>query len=291
MSQPVALDQYYTETSVAQRCKTILDDLLEDIVVEEYVEPSAGEGSFYHLLPADRRFGLDIAPAHASIKTADFLTWSPDSAVAPCSRVIIGNPPFGKRGITALEFMLRSCEMADTVAMILPMSFAKYDKHRRLPPEMRLISETTLEPESFHLPDGKSYSVNTVFQIWTRHSAILPAANSRILAPPPTTHPDFLMWQYNNTRQAERYFDEAFEFAVPCQGWQDYTRKVPRSRASECERQKQWMLISPLTGKARDILANRLDYHDLAHRQITSVPGFRKHDLVAAYDAKAATFS
>ena len=269
--------QFYTNPQWAQRC---YDALLANIPFAEgelqFVEPSAGDGVFYDLLPPYRRVGMDLDPRHKSIIKADFLRWQPRRGRA-VNRVAVGNPPFGKRGALAMQFARHAAEFADTIAFILPMCFRKHAMHKKIPDDMRLILEKRLPFDAFRLPDGSPYGVNTVFQIWTRHSC---GRDMRRRRPEPISHPDFALYQYNNTRQALRVFKNDFDFAVPCQGWQDYTRK--ETSPAKCEKNKQWMLIKART---RRVLGNlrRLDFAALAMNTATAVPGFRKGDLVNEY--------
>ena len=122
--------------------------------------------------------------------------------------------------------------------------------------------------------------MNAVFQVWTAKDIDLP--DLRVTTPPPRRHPDFDFWQYNNTTQALKVFDNPFDFAVPCQGWQDYTRR--ETDPQQCERHKQWMLFkthpaSCLTG------CSIWDYRHLARKYVTSTPGFRKGDLITEYSS------
>ena len=274
-----APDQFYTAPHIAGMC---LSKLLDKVPTDGayFIEPSAGEGAFFKMLRSSENTctGLDLDPRCPGVKQKNFLEWWPMRGNR-AGRIVVGNPPFGRRGHLALAFMNHAACFADTVAFILPMCFTKYLTQKHLPPDMKLVESLVLPEKSFHLPGGKPYHVNTVFQIWTRHSVDM---DVRIRKPPPTTHRDFIMHQYNNTPQAEKWFDEAFELAVPCQGWQDYSRK--ETSPDNCERNIQWMLFCPLNDTARRVLWEDINYHELAHRDVTTVPGYRKHDLVSEYN-------
>ena len=272
------LDQFYTRSAYAEKCyKTLLAHLPKGMAEKAYfIDPSAGDGVFYCLLPAGRRAGVDVAPAHHRIKQADFLTWKPSGGTKP-RRIVIGNPPFGKRGNLALQFLCHASEIADTTALILPMCFSKYALQSKLPEDLRLLKQLDLDREAFRLPNGKLYKVKTEFQIWSR---TLTGKDLRQQQPEPIRHPDFNMYQYNNTKEALRVFDEEFDFAVPCQGWQDYTRRVKNPQ--ECEKNKQWMLFKATTKTIQKRLED-INYKELAYRVATAIPGFRKRDVVTEY--------
>ena len=272
------LDQYYTKPAVARACwETLLGVLPVLPDRAQFIEPAAGDGAFFDLLPVRRRIGLDVAPRHAGIREQDFLTWK-RRACDRSLQVVVGNPPFGNRGDLAVRFVNKAAEIADTIGFIVPANFRKFSVHKQLHGDLRLIAARALPRNSFRLSSGRDYAVNTEFQVWTR----LPsrAANLRLFAPPPIAHRDFLIRQYNNTPEALKVFHEPFDFAVPCQGWQDYSRR--ERDADRCEKNKQWMLFAAAAGRVRRRLL-RIDYGALALRTGTSTPGFRKNDLVREY--------
>lgn len=276
-----SLDQFYTREEIANLCWQhfgyILPTLNRTLDDFYFVEPSAGTGAFYQLLPSNRRLGLDLVPKCSEVKAQDFFSVT-SLPFTPNDTVIIGNPPFGKRGKLAMAFFNHSAFLADVVAFILPLTFRKYAVHKFLDPSMRYISKLVLPRDAFILDNGKEFSVNTEFQIWTR----IPSEHKdlRESRPLPICHQDFHIWQYNNTNASLKVFLNTFDFAVPCQGWQDYSRK--ETDVKKCEKNKQWILL-----KARDpIVLERLmqiDYERLANECATAVPGFRKADLVKEY--------
>ncbi len=73
------------------------------------------------------------------------------------------------------------------------------------------------------------------------------------------------------------------DFAVPSQGWQDYSSR--ETEAANCEKHKQWTLLKT----KNDVILARLldiDYNTLAHSWTTAIPGFRKADLVREYSER-----
>ncbi len=272
----MALDQFYTKEKYARLCyDALLEHLGEMRDHMHFIEPSAGDGAFYDLLPRNRRVGVDLDPKRGGLMKRDFFLWSPRGG-RNASRVVVGNPPFGKRGNVAVDFLRKATEIADTVAFIVPMCFRKHAIHKKLPKDLKLAKQMRLPKDAFRLADGKPFDVNTIFQIWTRANV---ERDLRQTNPLPIRHPDFLMRQYNNTKEALKVFDSPFSFAVPCQGWQNYARR--ETRAEACEKSKQWMLLQA-SGKALDRLL-AFDYERLARDTGTSVPGFRKGDLVQSY--------
>ena len=277
------MDQFYTQNQVAKTCWSILQQVLCEIQEEEayhYIEPSAGDGAFFRLLPVGRRVGLDLEPRARWIRQGNFYHWHPTGRMARVDRsrrVVVGNPPFGSRGHEALSFFNHALFHANTAAFIVPVCFRKYTLHKKMPDDAQLILQMSVPTDGFRLPDGSLYKVNTEFQIWTRLDT--PYPNTRLMAPPPTSHSDFVIRQYNNTKGALKHFEKPFQLAVPCQGWQDYTRR--ETKADACEKNKQWMLFEAEPSIIKRLSA--LDYTALAHRTGTITPGFRKNDLVKEY--------
>lgn len=283
------LDQFYTKPAVAKKCWDAAQRIMKRMGVDErkcrYIEPAAGCGCFYQILPPRRRVGVDIEPRTLprvngeGIIKADYLRWRPNLFARPRHYVVIGNPPFGKRGRLAVAFFNHS-DFADIIAFIVPVSFRKYTIHRQLLPEYALVAQEPLANDSFYTPDGKNYAVNAEFQVWARQPGKLKDKRER--KPPPIAHPDFEMRQYNNTPEALRVFDAPFHFAVPCQGYQDYTRR--ETRPEDCEKHKQWMLFTARNKRVLSRLRN-LDFGGLAHECATATPGFRKNDVVKFYES------
>lgn len=268
------LDQFYTKPDIAKECWDLLHSAIEVSEETTYIEPSAGEGSFFRLMPHNRRTGCDLEPKCEEVEQRDFLKgWRPKGKKP---FVAVGNPPFGHRAKTALQFVNKCARYADTVAMILPATFSKYSVQKHLPQDMRLIASLNLD-NAFYRADGNPYSVNSVFQVWTRKET--EHRDLRLRTPPPTSHPDFEMWQYNNTREALKVFDETFDFAVPRQGYEDYGRR--ETNESDCERKKQWILFKGKNPQITNRLIN-MDFEKLSQLN-TVTPGFGKADVVEAY--------
>ena len=276
------LDQFYTREDIAARCWKMVCKKARRIVDWEkawFVEPSAGSGAFLSLMPPAQRAGYDIAPQCDGITQADFLSLDRWDGDPDRDCVVVGNPPFGKRGRVALDFFSHASKQASIIAFIVPYVFTRWEIHKKIPEEWRLIHEDTLPVDSFVHLNGRPCQVGTVFQIWTHRKSR--HRDLRVRQRPPVSHPDFKMLQYNNTLEARKLFKLPFDFGVPCQGWQDYGRR--ETNEAQMERSKQWMLFEAMDGSVREIL-DSIDYHALAHTHTTTVPGFRKSDVVAAYE-------
>lgn len=171
----VSLDQYNTLPNIAEYCWGSFQKFLkkERVTLGNYkfIEPSAGTGSFYDLLPKKQRIGIDVDKIRDDYVQQDFLTWTPDVDERPC--IAIGNPPFGYRGWLALAFVNKAAEFCDYVGFILPMSFQSDGKGspKNRVKGMRLIHSEKLPSDLFVLPDGEVRQVNTLWQIWKKGEA------------------------------------------------------------------------------------------------------------------------
>ena len=168
----VGLDEFYTRPEVAQTCHaSLLQAMTEDYAdtgFYKFVDPSAGTGAFYDLLPQDRRTGIEITATRPEFEPVDFLSWTPK----PNGRryAVIGNPPFGYRAWLALAFVNHAASFADYIGMILPMAFQSdgkgSPKHRVVGAE--LIRQEPLARHAFLYPNGQPAAVNALWQVWRR---------------------------------------------------------------------------------------------------------------------------
>jgi len=170
--ETVGLDQFFTRPEIAALCHKSLKDLMgEDGAKEQdykFVEPSAGAGAFYDLLPDHRRVGIDIVPMNSEYISQDFLSWSPKKN--GYRYTAIGNPPFGYRAWLALAFMNHAATFCDYVGFILPMAFQSEGKgspkHRV--DGLRLVHSEILPRDSFTDKNGEPVKINALWQVWHR---------------------------------------------------------------------------------------------------------------------------
>ncbi len=175
----VGLDQFFTRPEIAQHCYRSLLYWMQAHGAEpdnyQFIEPAAGQGAFYDLLPPARRSGIDILPLRADFTEHDFLSWYPWESNSRYA--VIGNPPFGYRAWLALAFVNHAASFADYVGMILPMAFQSdgkgSPKHRVK--GLQLAHTEYLPPDSFVDIAGRPAKVNALWQVWQRGPNILPA--------------------------------------------------------------------------------------------------------------------
>jgi len=162
-------DQFFTPIDIAEKCWEKFKEITK-VTLNEYtfIEPSAGDGSFFKLLP-ENSIGLDIEPRCEKIIKKDYLSWKPE---LDKKYIVVGNPPFGLRGHTALNFINHSHSFADYVAFILPQLFESDGKGS---PRKRVQGYNLIYSEKlaglFHTPEKTEVEINGVFQIWSKHTS------------------------------------------------------------------------------------------------------------------------
>ncbi len=161
-------EQFYTDPKVAKKCIDIVVNLYPNLEDYLWIEPSAGNGSFYNLIEHNK-IGIDIDPKCEGIIKADFLKWKPPT-ITKDERplLLIGNPPFGKQSSLAKMFIKRGCEYADIIAFILPKSFTKPSMNNAFDKYFHCMHTSDIEKDAFLIKGNERYDVPCVFQIWER---------------------------------------------------------------------------------------------------------------------------
>lgn len=150
------LDKFYTKPDIAKQCLDFLYEKIPDVKNKQFIEPSAGNGSFSSLVP--NCLALDIKPEAPNIKEQDFFTFIPETG----EYVTFGNPPFGKRSKVAIDFFNHAASFSDIIAFILPVSFMKWSVQKELSSNWHLYDYFYLEENSF-TDRNKDFSVRCVF--------------------------------------------------------------------------------------------------------------------------------
>lgn len=170
----MSLDQFYTNPELAERLFNSLKDEKPDI----WLEPSAGTGSFYNLMPEGNRLGYDLEPKCSGVVQQDFLTVTlPDSKI-----IAVGNPPFGYRAQGAIEFFNACAKQCYKIAFIIPRSFRKAYIINQLNPCFHLVEEEVLDVGVFI---GGAEKIRTAWQVWEHQSE----KREKIVLP--RSHPSF----------------------------------------------------------------------------------------------------
>lgn len=277
------LDKFYTLSETSSRLIDISGEVLGlDLKTSPTLEPSAGSGSFSSQL--SNCVAYDLLPESSGIIQQDFL----QDFIIPNveQRVTIGNPPFGKKGKLAIEFLNKCGKLSKAVCFILPSTFRRWSVQNKVDKSLRLIYDEDLPLDSFEF-NGKPYSLNCIFQIWTREMCP-DREDLRISEKPAISHPDITLWQYNGTDAAKKYLYEDWDVATYRQGYKDYSKVFTREDDFDevkdiVENTKiQLMFIQFNADRAVDIFFNKMDLEALAKKNL-STPGFGKADFIAEY--------
>lgn len=167
MSKKNELDQYYTNPSYAAHCRDLSLPFYKGQLM---VEPCAGTGSFFNLMPEDTRLGMDLDPKFEAVGmergATDFLKFENrfDGAF------VLSNPPFGFACSLAVKFF-NHCALlgADVIAFVIPKTFRKATVINKLNKNFHLVLDETSPDDAFIL-DGKPYHVPCCFQVWVRRT-------------------------------------------------------------------------------------------------------------------------
>jgi hypothetical protein len=162
-------DQFFTDIEDAKKCilisKKVLEKFGDNFNDYNFIEPSAGNGSFFRLLPKNKSVGIDIEPRDIDIIEYDFLKWYPSTD----KNLTIGNPPFGLRGNLALKFINHAAKFSDYVCFILPQLF---DSNGKGSCKLRVKGLNLIHTENigstYFFPNGDEVKVNVVFQVWSK---------------------------------------------------------------------------------------------------------------------------
>jgi hypothetical protein len=174
------MDQFYTKQEVAKECYQELKDQIDLDSFDTILEPSAGTGSFFQLIPEHQRMGIDLEPKYPGIVQQDFLQFHVEPNKRYC---VVGNPPFGKVSSLAVKFFNHAATFADVIAFIIPRTFKRVSVQNRLHLNFHLMynKDLPIKPCCF----SPAMSAKCCFQIWSRGVE----KRQRVILP--TTHHDF----------------------------------------------------------------------------------------------------
>jgi hypothetical protein len=172
----VKRSQHFTDRSEAKRFYELTLRVIAeyDIKFDCWLEPAAGDGSFFDLLPADRRLGIDIDPRRSDILEADFLTFN---GFAPgVIYAAIGNFPWNENG--AVKFFNHCADYCSIIASLVPLSFLREHAVNQLDRRFHLLHQEVSSR-------GQPGEFASVFQIWEKRVQLRDPMET------PREHPDF----------------------------------------------------------------------------------------------------
>ena len=207
----INLEQYFTTTELVEQC---LDRIKKHYDINKFsliIEPSAGDGAFSNLLPCDKTIAFDIEPRHCNILKQDFLAWQPSNSGLDLRDVlVIGNPPFGRRGMLASKFIKHATKFSSVICFILPRTFKKDSFKNSVPLNLHLIEE--FDCDTFRSPSGDKITIKCVFQIWEKRDV---CRTKKIVK---SIHEDFIMKHAHISRISKSEFNhikENYDFSLP----------------------------------------------------------------------------
>lgn len=272
-------EQYFTTPALARSCVDFLHGLFPLDSFDLTVEPSAGGGAFYSLLPAATKVGIDIEPPTSmsdQLIASDFLDWNPEGATEQRKVLTVGNPPFGARGALAIKFIKHAAAFSDVIAFILPRSFNKYTFQNRIPDNFHLVG--SFDCDDFQLPNGDLVTVKTVFQVWERRET------KRVKVEPKNHHEDFTMRHAHLSRvslQELKDLRDNYDFTIPQVGANFSPRDV-----QDVNKGSHWF-ISASSPQVRKVFENA-NFDFLADMNIAHT-SLSKSDIVRAYEEALST--
>lgn len=282
-------DKFYTKPETAHEIVSCYISLLSqegvDLTKVVFIEPSAGDGVFVTLLQelGYTVLGFDIAPTGSNVTQCDFLSeeFTPGEGSQPL--IFIGNPPFGTKGVLAIQFINKCLSFSGYVGFILPLQFRKWSAHKHIEGSAKLIFDEKLPEDAFTFM-GDNYNLRCSFQVWSMTSS---STDLRVKGKPVTQHPDFEMYQFNRTTIAEKYFDQktyGWDFAIPRQGFYNYTYfffTEEEIAQADPTHKRQWIFFKASTPT---ILCRLLDMDfTILSQKNSRIPGFGKADVVEFY--------
>ena len=166
-SRDVGLEQFYTTRHITDLVMAKIKHLPWFRSATEFIEPSAGSGNFVDELqkasPHTPVRAFDLQPKHRSVKKADYLKLD---LGYKRGRVVIGNPPWGKRQQLSKQFLNKAANEADYIVFLVGASMRKPTVYSDVNSKLHLVMEHYLGEIKFEGPDG--CKVKTVLQVWRK---------------------------------------------------------------------------------------------------------------------------
>ncbi|AII17159.1 putative type II DNA modification methyl transferase [Aureococcus anophagefferens virus] len=181
----VELDKFYTKPHIALECFNQLKEIIGEVIIQyTFLEPSAGSGSFFNILPEDNRIGIDLKPECENVIEMNFYDYIPENVNRPI--ITIGNPPFGRVSSDAVKFFNHSSRFSNYIAFIIPRTFKRVSLQNKLCLDFHLIYSKDLPKNCFE----PNMDAKCCFQIWKK----MEVKRNKIIYD--TVHPDFELVAY-----------------------------------------------------------------------------------------------
>ena len=160
-------DAYFTHPDDVKWCLETLDRLY-GLDGKTALEPSAGSNVFPKHAPNVSWTTNELFPEFSNGTIHDYnLDFAKDDLTQLGTfDFVIGNPPYGRNSTLARKFVLRSLELSNVVAMVVPKAMRRrtmWDKW--FPDDCKVVFEEDLPNSTFDLPDGTTKHVGVCFLI------------------------------------------------------------------------------------------------------------------------------
>lgn len=164
------LDQFFTKKDVAESCLKELKLIFKLRMFGTIIEPSAGEGSFFKLLPENKRIAIELdkilCKQNPEYQCKSFFKYRYKSENKKEKVLVIGNPPFGTQNKLSVDFFNHAATFAEVIAFIIPKTWNKDSIQNRLDKNFVLVKSIDLTEDCFY--GDKATNVKCCFQIWRR---------------------------------------------------------------------------------------------------------------------------
>lgn len=173
-------DQFFTKQDVSKKCIQVTKeyiDLIENSLGPLFlVEPSAGNGDFFYNFPKETRLAFDIDKPKNIVDASYIETNFLDIKIAK-NVVYIGNPPFGKSGKLAFDFIMKCIDLeASIIAFILPPNINTKARLKLIKKHgYDIVHSEQLPTSSFYFYNGvevKDMPAEAIFQIYIKKDYI-----------------------------------------------------------------------------------------------------------------------
>ncbi len=271
----VNLERFYTRNITAEYIVDKLKNKPWFRSATEFLEPCAGEGVWLDTLQSRQPHtpvkAYDLDPRHRNVKKQDYLKLNLGYKKG---RVAIGNPPFGRRGKLAKQFINKLADECDYIVFLLPLSFVKPTLTSDINPYLHKVEEQVMGALTFSGPDATRQKVACVLQVWKKEP--FPRVKEEVIL----THPDF-------------------EFVSKNNGLADFGVRTHGSGVGEVktnltgnESQTTWRFVKVADRSNVSSVVNvftKLPIKDRALATSTKQPCVGKRDLVELYTAVVGT--
>lgn len=263
-------DAYFTHPDDVKWCLDQLERIY-GLKGKTALEPAAGSNVFVKAAPELIWTTNELFPEFADGETHDYNIDFAKDDLEPLGKFdfVIGNPPYGRNSMLARRFVLRSLEVSNVVAMVLPKGLRRHtiwDKY--FPDDCKVVFEEPLPRSTFLLPDGREKGVGTFFLILERVPGY---SRGTLLEDAPDGYQALETW--NTKEQLKQGAWPEWATHGVCQ-WGSSGKLVDRSHRGFAR--TIWL---ELTESQAEVVKS-IDFEPLVERTRTSVPMLTRPEII-----------